>query len=70
MRVRAQSGIGLPPVEADLLGFVDRADQESNLNGEQFDVGEVDFDVADDHEALVEHTIENVDQTVGARRGY
>ena len=66
----AQPRIGLPPVEPDLLGFVDRADEETDLNREELDVGEVDLDVADDDKALVEHAIQNVDQTIGARRGY
>ncbi len=55
-----------PPVHSDLFGFVDRADEKANLDGEKLDVGEVDLDVADDDEALVEHAIENVDQTIGA----
>ena len=70
VRVGAQSRIGLPPVESDLLGLVDRANEKSNLYSEELDVGEVDLDVADDDEALVEHAIENVNQTIGARRGY
>jgi hypothetical protein len=59
-----------PPVQSDLFGFVDRTDEKANLDSEKLDVGEVDLDVADDNEALVEHAIQNVDQTVGARRGY
>ena len=59
-----------PPVQSDLLGFVDRADEKANLDGEKLDVGEIDLDVADDHEPLVEHAIEDIDQTIGARRGY
>jgi hypothetical protein len=55
--VGTQPRIGLPPVKPDLLGFVDRADEETDLNGEELDVGEVDLDVADDHEALVEHAV-------------
>jgi len=68
--VRAQAGIGLPPVESDLLCFVDRADEETDLNGEELDVGEVDLDVADNHEALIEHAVKNIDETIAARRGY
>ena len=59
-----------PPVHSDLFGFVDRADEKANLDGEKLYVGEVDLDVADDDEALVEHAIENVDQTISARRRY
>ena len=68
--VGTQSRIGLPPVKTDLLCLINRADEETDLNGEELDVGEVDLDVADNHEAFVEHAIEDVDQTVGARRGY
>jgi hypothetical protein len=68
--VRAQTGVGLPPIQSDLLGFVDRADEKPDLNGEELDIGEVDLDVADNDEPFVEHTIEDVDQPVGARRGY
>jgi len=70
MRVSAQARISFPPVEADLLGLVNRANEEPDLDGEELDVGEVDLDVADHDEALVEHAIENVDETVGTRRGY
>ena len=70
MRERAQTWICSPPIEPDLLGLVDRADEKPDLNGEELDVGEVDLDVADNDEALIEHAIENVDETVGARRGY
>jgi hypothetical protein len=67
---RAQSGIGPPPIHSYLLCLVDRADEEANLNREELYVGEIDLDVADHDEALVEHAIEDVDETVGARRGY
>ena len=70
VRVRAQSRIGLPPVESDLLGLVDGADEKPDLNGEELDVGEVDLDVSHHHQSLVENTVENVDETIGARRGY
>jgi hypothetical protein len=66
----AKSGIVTPPVHSDLLGLVDRADEEADLDREELDIGEVDLDVADDDEALVENAIKNVDKTIGARRGY
>jgi hypothetical protein len=59
-----------PPVQSNLLGLVDRADEQTNLDGEKLDVCKIDLDVADDHEALVEHAIEDIDQTIGSRRGY
>jgi len=70
VRVRAQSRIGLPPVESDLLGLVDRANEKSNLYSEELDVGEVDLDVSNHHQALVENAVENIDETVGTRRAY
>jgi hypothetical protein len=70
LRSRAQSGIGPPPIHSYLFCLVNRADEKANLNGEELDVGEIDLDVADHDEALVEHAIENVDETVGTRRGY
>src|SRR5438270_1955128 len=50
-----------PPVQANLLRLVDRADDEPDLNGQQLDVREVDFDVTRDHQPLVEYTVEYVD---------
>src|SRR5690349_16176825 len=68
-RVCAQTWIGAPPIESNLLGFVDRADEETNLNREKFDVGKIDLDVTDDDETLVEHAVEDVNEAVSARRG-
>jgi hypothetical protein len=53
-----------------LLGLVNGANQKTNLNGKELDVGEIDLDVTDDDESLVEHTVEDVDEAVAARRGY
>ena len=69
-RVRAEARIISPPVEPDLLGLVDRADEQPHLDGEELDVGEVDLDVAGHDEALVEHPIEDVDEAMRARRRY
>ena len=68
--MRAQSRVCPPPVHSDLLRLVDGADEKADLNREELDVGEIDLDVADHDEALVEHAIEDVYKTVGARRGY
>jgi hypothetical protein len=68
--VRAQSRIGLPPVESDLLGLVYRANEKPNLNGEELNVGEVDLDVTNHHQTFVENAVENVDEPIGTRRGY
>ena len=62
----AQAGIMAPPVQSDLLGFVYRAYQKTYLDSEQLDVGEVDFDVASNHQPFVQHAVQNFDQTVTA----
>lgn len=56
-----------PPVHADLLGFVNRANQKSYLNRQQLDIREVDLDVAGHHQALVEDPVENVDESLRTR---
>src|SRR5437879_5169904 len=54
--------IVLPPVQADLLRLVDRADDEADADGEELDLGERHLDVAGDDEALVEDAVEHVDE--------
>src|SRR5262245_49136429 len=54
--------IEFPPVEADLLGLVDRTDQQSNANREELDFRERHFDVARDDEALVQNAVQDVDE--------
>src|SRR5882672_1122883 len=51
---------GAPPVHADLLGLVDRADDEADADGEELDLGQGDTDVPRDEESLVEDAIEDV----------
>jgi hypothetical protein len=63
-----QPWIVTPPVQADLLGLVDRADQEADLDREELDVREVDLDIARDHQAFVEDAVEDLDQPVAPRR--
>src|SRR6185436_13188179 len=55
-----------PPIQPDLLRLVDGADQEPDPDGEELDLGQRDADVSGDHETLVEHAVEDVDQTCGA----
>src|SRR6185503_12336334 len=55
---RRQVVIVLPPVEADLLGLVDRANDQSNPNCEELHLGQRHLDVARHDEPLVEHAIE------------
>src|SRR5205085_7302407 len=56
--------VGAPPVDADGLGLVDRADDEAELDREQLDVRQRDLDVAGDDESFVEDLVEDVDQTL------
>src|SRR5688572_1224082 len=67
-RCSRQPRIMAPPVQPDLLRFVDRAHEETHLDREQFDIREIDLDVTGDHQALVQHAVENLDQPVTARR--
>src|SRR5205823_648026 len=63
-----QKGAVAPPVQADLLGLVDRADQQADLDRQELDVRQPDADVAGDDEALVQDPVQHVDETVGAIR--
>jgi hypothetical protein len=51
-----------PPIEPNLLCFVDRADQQANPNGQELDFRQGHLDIPRDHEPFVEHTIEQIDQ--------
>src|SRR5262245_65501956 len=55
--------IELPPVEADLLGFVDRADEQPDADRQELDFRKRDLDVAGDDQPLVKDPIEDVDKT-------
>ena len=68
-RARRQAWIAPPPVQSDLLGFVDRANKKPYLNREELDVRKVDLYVAGNDQSLVEDAVENVDQSVRSRRG-
>src|SRR3954468_2729958 len=54
--------VEFPPVETDLLGLVDLADQQADPDREEFDFRERDLDIAGDDEAFVENAVENVDE--------
>jgi len=66
----SQARVVPPPIQTDLLRFVDRANEEPDLNRQQLDVRQVDLDVAGDDEAFVQHAIEDVDQAMRPRRIY
>src|SRR5947209_3824513 len=54
--------IETPPIEPNLLCLVDRTDQQTNADREQLDFRQRNLDIAGDHEALVQHAIEHLDQ--------
>src|SRR4051794_14402999 len=51
-----------PPVDAHLHRLVDRHHQQTDLDGEQLDVEQVDPDVARNDDALVEYALEDIRQ--------
>ena len=57
--------VEFPPVETDLLSFVDRADEEADADRQQLDFGERHLDIAGDDQPFVEHAIEDVNETGG-----
>src|SRR5688500_1062911 len=69
-RYRGESWVMPPPVQSDLLGLVDGAHEQAHLNREELNVCEVDLDVASDHQPLVEDAVEDLDQSMTARRCY
>src|SRR5262245_41995753 len=54
--------IVFPPVETNLLRLVDGTNHQSDADRQQLDLGERHFDIARNHESLVEDAVENVDQ--------
>jgi uncharacterized protein YajQ (UPF0234 family) len=54
--------IVFPPVETNLLRLVDRTNHQADADRQQLDFGERHFDIARNHESLVEDAVENVDQ--------
>ena len=64
---RRQVVVVTPPVEANLLGFVDRTHQKADSNRQQLDFRERHLDVTGDDEALVEDAIKDFDQAGGSR---
>ena len=56
----AEPWISLPPVDANFPRRVERCDHETQLDGEQLNVEQVDLDVARDHQPLVEHPFQDV----------
>ena len=56
---RAGGGACHHQVSPISAGLVDRGDQQTDLDGQQLDVAELDLDVAGDHDALVEYPLQD-----------
>src|SRR5438445_502566 len=56
-----------PPIEADLLRFVDRTHDQAHPDREQLDLRQRHLDVAGDDQSFIEHAIENVHETTALR---
>ena len=65
---RRQVSIVAPPVQPYLLGLINRADEQTNLQRQQLYVGERDFDVARNHQTFIKNPVEHVHQSGRTRR--
>ena len=65
---RRQVAVVSPPVEPDLLSFVQGAHEEPNPDRQQLDLSQRHFDIAGYHQSLVENAIQNVDKPRGTVR--
>lgn len=63
-RTGRQIACSLPPVHAHFFGFVDRADDEANLNGKKLHVIEIYSDITGDDNAGLEHALKDVGKGV------
>lgn len=63
-RAGRQIACSFPPVHAHLFGFIDRADNEANLNGKKLHVIEIYSDVTGDDDAGLEHTLKDIGKGV------
>jgi hypothetical protein len=59
----------LPPVQADLFGFVHRADQQTDPDRQQLNIREGDADVTGDDQSFIEDAVQDIDQIRSARMG-
>jgi hypothetical protein len=55
-----------PPVEPDLLGLVERADEQPDSDGKELDLGQRYLDVTRNDESLVEDPVEDVNEAGAA----
>src|SRR5262249_8478530 len=72
-RAVGEMTIVFPPVESDLLGFVDGADDQSDPDRQELDFRQRHFDVTGDGQSLVENSVQDIDEatdtvTVGRDR--
>jgi hypothetical protein len=56
-----QVWIVLPPIQSNLLGFIDRTDQQPDPDGQQFHIGQRYPDVTRDHQTFIQNPIKNID---------
>src|SRR5579871_653028 len=61
----AEPRVAFPPVDADLLGRLERGDHQAQLDREQLDVEQIDPDVTRDHDPLVQDPFQDVAQVGG-----
>ena len=59
---RGQLTVVPPPVETDLLCFVEGADEQPDSNGEKLDFRQRHLDVACNHQPFVKYPIKNIDE--------
>src|SRR3954468_23066248 len=63
LAARRQVPVVPPPIETNLLRFVERAHEQPDPDGEELDFGEGNLDVAGDDQPLVQHAIEDVHES-------
>ena len=61
-------GLLPPPAYAQFFRLFHRTDQQSDLDGQELHVAELDADVAGDDHARVEHSLQNVGQAIAVGR--
>src|SRR2546423_7227676 len=67
-RARRQVRVVAPPVQTDLLGLINRTDEQAYLKRQKLDVRQRDFDVARDNQTLVQNAVEHVNKSGRSRR--
>ena len=65
MRPGGKVTVIFPPVNAHFLGLVNRGDQQADFDGQQVNIGDLNADIAGNHNALVEHPLQDIGQISG-----